>query len=63
MIIFMELFGAFLFLCAVFDVDWFLRMTRGAHHGYPLGWTFTRILLGAVGLFWMWFAIAETLSR
>jgi len=55
------LFGGFLFLCALFDVEWFMRMTRGAHHGYPLGRTFTRILVGAVGLFWMLFAVGELL--
>jgi hypothetical protein len=63
MIIFMGLLGMFLFLCALFDVEWFMRMTRGAHHGYPFGRMFTRILVGTVGLFWMWFAIAEILSR
>ena len=62
MIAFGELVGGFLFLCALFDVEWFMKMTRGAHYGYPLGRTFTRILVGAVGLFMMWFAIAEILS-
>ncbi len=39
-----------------------MKMTRGAHYGYPLGQTFTRILVGAVGLFWMGLAIAEIFS-
>lgn len=62
MIVFMGLLGMLLFLCALFDVEWFMRMTRGARRGYPFGRMFTRILVGAAGFFWMLFAFAEILS-
>jgi hypothetical protein len=62
MAIFFGLLGTFLFLCAVFDVDWFLRMTRDAQHGYPLGRRFTRIYIGGAGLFLLCWAFAEMLS-
>jgi len=41
--------GLFLLFCAVFDVEWFLRLTRSARSGYSMGRMFTRILLGWVG--------------
>lgn len=63
MIAFGGLVGGFLFICALFDVEWFMKMTRGAHHEYPLGRIFTRVLVGAAGLFWIGFAVAEILSR
>ena len=50
--------GVFLVACAVFDVEWFMRMTRSARSGYPMGRKFTRIFYGIVGLFWIFLAIA-----
>lgn len=50
--------GLFLIICAVFDVEWFMSLTRAARRGYPMGRTFTRVLMGLVGLVWVIFGIA-----
>jgi hypothetical protein len=47
--------GLVIFICALLDVDWFMRMTRSARRGYEYPFTrkFTRIMWGAGGLFAM----------
>ena len=45
----MGIIGLFVLICAVFDVDWFINLTR-ARRNISMGRTFTRILMGLVGL-------------
>ena len=48
--IIMGIFGLFLIICAVFDVEWIMNLTRAARQGYPMGKTLTRVLMGFFGL-------------
>ena len=53
------LVGLFLLTCAVFDVEWAMRMTRSARRGYPAGRKFTRIMIGIVGFGFIFLAIGS----
>jgi hypothetical protein len=45
------LIGLFLMICTIFDVDWFMKMTRSSRSKYfSAGRIFDRILFGLVGL-------------
>jgi hypothetical protein len=52
------LFGLFLLFIAVFDVDWFLNLTRSARCGYPLGKNSPRILIGIGGIITLLIALS-----
>jgi hypothetical protein len=47
--------GLSIFICALFDFEWFFRMTKSARRGYEVPFTRrnVRIFGGVIGFFWM----------
>ena len=53
------LFGFFLLIVAIFDIEWFMNLTKAARRGYPLGKNLTRGLIGFGGLMMLLFALGS----
>jgi hypothetical protein len=52
------LFGLFLLLVAIFDVEWFMNLTRSARSDYSFGRSYTRIIFGVGGIIILIIAIS-----